>query len=126
MAQKLNFAKRRHDGKPSLSVRDEAETRDGADQWLAKAAAQPVKPRGPSANRKKPKPQKRAKSMRVQLGDGPPCPRCLQITRAWKHAPDWTPPARQNYYEFWYQCMNDACLTNQIMPPEAFVRRRAA
>jgi len=63
---------------------------------------------------------------RVRLGDGPPCFRCLAITTAWRHPDNWTPPAGKGHYSFWYQCMNDACLTNQIMPPEAFVRRKAA
>lgn len=57
---------------------------------------------------------------RVKIGDGPPCFRCLQTTVAWKHPESWRPEAGKGFYTFWYQCLNEACTTNQIMPPEAY------
>lgn len=61
-------------------------------------------------------------SDRVSMGDGPPCPRCHQITTAWKHSDNWAPRPGRSYYLFWYQCKNDACTTQQIMPPEAKIK----
>jgi len=57
---------------------------------------------------------------RVLIGDGPPCSRCLMTTSAWKHSAEWVPTPGKGHYAFWYQCQNDACITHQIMPPEAF------
>lgn len=61
-----------------------------------------------------------------EIGDGPPCPRCLSTTKAWRHSDGWKPPAGRGYYAFWYQCMADSCPTHQIMPREAKVGRKRA
>jgi hypothetical protein len=64
---------------------------------------------------------KKVHSDRVRVPfDGPPCPRCKVPTVTWKHAEGWKPPKGKGYYEFWYQCMNEICDTQQIMPREAF------
>src|SRR5215467_4676462 len=62
--------------------------------------------------------QKRRKlSMKVKDGLGPACPTCALPMQRWKHDPKWKPPAR--YYAYWYECLNAACKTKQVMPPEA-------
>src|SRR5215831_14568255 len=61
--------------------------------------------------------QKRRKlSMKVKDGLGPACPTCALPMQRWKHDPKWKPPAR--YYGYWYECLNAACKTKQVMPPE--------
>jgi len=62
--------------------------------------------------------QKRRKlSMKVKDGLGPACPTCALPMQRWKHDPKWKPPPR--YYAYWYECLNAACKTKQVMPPEA-------
>jgi hypothetical protein len=67
------------------------------------------------------KQQRKLKSMRVSIGDGPPCPRCQSVTLAWAHGADWMPTPGKNYFQFWYECANRECLTTLIMPPEGKV-----
>lgn len=62
---------------------------------------------------------------RVQQ-DGPACHRCSAPTAVWRHPADWKPTPGRGYYEFWYQCQNEACLTHQIMPAEAYVKNNTA
>jgi len=60
-------------------------------------------------------------SYRVEIGEGPPCFRCLRPTITWAHGKGWEPPQNRGYYHFWHECKNDACITTLIMPPEAKV-----
>lgn len=69
----------------------------------------------PAANALKP-------SDRVQIFvDGPPCARCERPTIVWRHSDKWVPTPGKPYYEIWYECKNETCLTKQIMPREAYV-----
>jgi hypothetical protein len=64
-------------------------------------------------------------SLRVKMGEGPPCNRCNQITTAWKHSDEWKPQNGRSYYQYWYECRNGTCLTTLVMPPEAYVKGNA-
>lgn len=65
---------------------------------------------------------KRQDSMKVEAGEGEPCPRCDIPMQRWKHADQWKPPKGKGYYVMWDECFNPECSTRQVMPKE-FYRR---
>ncbi len=56
---------------------------------------------------------------RVLREQGKKCPRCKTQMQVRTHLEITSKQLRQAYYyEKWYRCMNESCLTTQVNPPE--------